>query len=173
MPEKQHRLLTFRRITQYKPGIIASLLRQCYAEILTAEPLHWKAEEAKWLEFDREVFDNPETVGRCVFITCLDEEEIGFGSFDPRQRPELGIIGHNCILPRFQGKGHGKRQVLEILLRLKQMGIKRARATTSEHPFFLPAQKMYLACGFQEKRRLIGGPDPRHKLVEYEINLAG
>ena len=171
MSEKQHRLLAFRPVTQYKPGIIASFLRQCYAEILTSEPLHWKAEEAKWLEFDREVFGNPETVGRCIFITCLGEEEIGFGSFDLRQRPELGIIGHNCVLPRFQGKGHGKRQMLEILLRLKQMGIKRARVTTSEHPFFVPARKMYRGCGFQETRKLVGGPDPRFKLVEFEIEL--
>jgi GNAT superfamily N-acetyltransferase len=171
MREKQHRLLTFIPVTQYKAGTIASLLHRCYAKILSAEPLYWQTEETNWLQFDREAFGNPETVGQCVFITCLGEEEIGFGSFDPRQRPELGTIGHNCILPDFQGKGYGKRQILEILERFKQMGIKRARATTSEHPFFLPAQKMYIECGFQEKRRLIGGPDPRYKVVEYEMEL--
>lgn len=171
MGAKQHRLLTFRPVTQYKAGIIASLLHQCYAKILLAEPLYWQTEEANWLLFDQEVFENPETVGQCVFINCLGEEEIGFGSFDPRQRPNLGIIGHNCVLPHFQGKGYGKRQILEILERFKQMGIKRAKATTSEHPFFLPAQKMYLMCGFQEKRRLIGGPDPRYKVIEYVMGL--
>jgi GNAT superfamily N-acetyltransferase len=171
MGEKQESLLTFRPVTQYKAGIIASLLHQSYAKILSAEPLYWQKEVANWLLFDREVFANPETVGQCVFITFLGEEEIGFGSFDPRQRPELGIIGHNCVLPRFQGKGYGKRQILEIFERFKQMGIKRAKATTSEHPFFLPAQKMYLDCGFQEKRRLIGGPDPRYKVIEYETGL--
>jgi GNAT superfamily N-acetyltransferase len=171
MGVKQDKLLTFRPVTQYKAGIIASFLRQCYAKMLFAEPLYWQREEANWLLFDREVFGNPETVGRCVFITCLEEEEIGFGSFDPRQRPELGIIGHNCVLPRFQGKGYGKRQILEILDRFKQMKIKQAKAITSEHPFFLPARKMYLGCGFQEKRRLIGGPDPRYKVIEYEMEL--
>jgi GNAT superfamily N-acetyltransferase len=171
MGDKQHRLLTFRPVTQYKAGIIASLLHQCYARILFAEPLYWQKEVANWQLFDREVFANPETVGQCVFITCLGEEEIGFGSFDPRERPELGIIGHNCVLPPFQGKGYGKRQILEIFKRFKKMGIKRAKATTSEHPFFLPAREMYLECGFQEKRRLIGGPDPRYKLIEYEMGL--
>jgi len=113
--------LTFRPVTQYKTGIIASLLQQCYVKILSAEPLYWQTEEENWLKFDREVFGNPETVGQCVFITCLGEDEIGFGSFDPRQRPELGIIGHNCVLPHFQAKGYGKQQILEILDRFKRM----------------------------------------------------
>jgi GNAT superfamily N-acetyltransferase len=166
-----NRLLTFRPVTQYKAGIIASLLHQCYAKIVSAEPLYWQTEEANWSQFDREVFENPDTVGRCVFITCLAEEVIGFGSFDPRQRPELGIIGHNCILPQFQGHGYGKRQIQEILERFNQMGIKRVQVITGEHPFFLPAQKMYLDCGFHEKSRLAGGPDPRHKVIEYEMGL--
>jgi GNAT superfamily N-acetyltransferase len=171
MGEKQPGLLTFRPVTRYKAGILARLLHQCYAKILSTEPRYWQAEEASWLQFDREVFENPDSVGRCVFITCLGEEAIGFGSFDPRQRPELGIIGHNCILPHYQGHRYGKRQILEILARFRQMGIQRAEVTTSEHPFFIPAQKMYLECGFQEKRRWIGGPDPRYKIIAYEMGL--
>jgi hypothetical protein len=49
------------------------------------------------------------------------------------------------------------------------MNIKCARAITSEHPFFQPAQKMYRNCGFLEKEKRSGGPDPRYKLVEYEM----
>jgi hypothetical protein len=59
----------------------------------------------------------------------------------------------------------------EILERFRQKGIKRARAVTSCHLFFAPARKMYLRCGFCEKRRLIGGPDLRYDLVDYEISL--
>ena len=85
-----------------------------------------------------------------MFVTCLDEAEIGFASFDPRPAPDFGIIGHNCVLPSFQRDGVGKRQVMEILERFR---------------------KMYLGCGFHEKRRWIKGPDPRYELVEYEISL--
>jgi GNAT superfamily N-acetyltransferase len=171
MDEEQHGLLAFRPVTQYKPGILASFLHQCYTKLLSNEPLYWQPEEEKWLRFDQDVFNNPKTIGRCVFITCLGEEEIGFASFDPRRGPEFGLIGHNCVLPCFQKDGRGKRQVLEILERFRQRGIKRARVVTSDHSFFLPARKMYLGCGFHETRRLIGGPDPRYELVEYEISL--
>lgn len=171
MDEELHRMLTFGPVTQYKEGLLASFLHQCYAKLLSDEPLCWQPEEEKWKQFDRDVFNNPGTIGQCVFITCLDEVEIGFASFDPRQRPDFGIIGHNCISPCFQKHGFGKRQVLEILERFRQMGIKRAKVVTSDHPFFLPARKMYLACGFHETRRWIGGPDLMHELVEYEISL--
>ena len=36
----------------------------------------------------------------------------GFGSWDPRQAPDYGIIGHNCVLPEFRGEGLGKQQIL-------------------------------------------------------------
>jgi len=164
-------MLTFRPVTRCKEGLLASILHQCYAMLLSDEPLYWQPEEEKWRQFDRDVFNNLETIGRCLFITCLDETEIGFASIDPRQRPDFGIIGHNCVLPRFQRIGFGKQQVMEVLERFSKMGIKQARVVTSDHPFFLPARKMYLGCAFHEKRRYIAGPDPRYDLVEYEISL--
>ncbi len=164
-------MLTFTPITQHQAGIIASLLLQSYAEILCIEQQYWQGEKENWREFDREVFENPDTIGRCMFITCWQDQAIGFGSFDPRQRPAFGIIGHNCIVPPFRGQGYGKQQILEILNRLRKLGIQRAIVSTSEHPFFLAAQKMYLACGFEESKRYIGGPDPRHRMIEYSQNL--
>jgi GNAT superfamily N-acetyltransferase len=164
-------MLAFTPITQHKAGIIASLLLQSYAEILSAEQQYWIQEEENWLQFDREVFENPDTIGRCVFITSWGDKTIGLGSFDPRQQPEFGIIGHNCIVPQFRRHGYGKQQTLEILNRLRGLEIKRAIVSTSEHPFFLPAQKMYLSCGFEESKRYIGGPDPRYRLIEYSKNL--
>lgn len=164
-------MLTFTPITQYKAGIIASLLLQSYAEILSGEQQYWRQEEVNWLQFDRDVFENPDTIGRCVFITSWEDQAIGLGSFDPRRQPEFGVIGHNCIVPQFRGRGYGKQQILEILNRLQGLGIKRAVVSTSEHPFFLPAQEMYLSCGFEESKRTIGGPDPRYRLIEYSRNL--
>jgi GNAT superfamily N-acetyltransferase len=164
-------MLAFTPITQHKPGLIASLLLQSYAEILSIEKQYWPQEEENWLRFDREVFENPNTIGRCVFITSWEDLAIGLGSFDPRPKPEFGIIGHNCIVPQFRGHGYGKQQVLEILNRLRWLGIKRAVASTSEHPFFRLAQKMYLSCGLEESKRYVGGPDPRYRLIEYSKNL--
>lgn len=72
----------------------------------------------------------------CVFISILNDEPIGMASWDPRQVPEVGIIGYNCILPEYQGKGFGKTQIQEILKRLKNQGFEKALVTTGEHPFF-------------------------------------
>jgi RimJ/RimL family protein N-acetyltransferase len=164
-------MLFFKPVTDYRRGLLASLLHQCYAELLLDESSFWRQEEDKWLQFDNEVFDNPETIGQCVFVTCFSEQEVGFGSFDPRQRPELGIIGHNCVLPRFRGRGFGSRQIIEILDRFRRMQIKRAKVVASCHPFYAAARKMYLGCGLSETGRMIGGQDPRYELVQYEMDL--
>lgn len=164
-------VLSFRPVTDCKRGLLASLLCQCYAELLLDESSFWQQEEDKWLQFDNEVFYSPDTIGKCVFVTCFSGQEIGFGSFDPRQRPELGIIGHNCVLPCFRERGFGSLQIMEILERFRRMQIKRARVVTSCHPFYAPARKMYLRCGLSETRWMIGGQDPRYELVEYEMSL--
>lgn len=164
-------LIAFTPVAEHTPGAIFELLSRSYDGTVRAEPGGWAGEKDKWLEYDRDVFENPETVGACLFVTCLDNEPIGFGSWDPRQGPELAIIGHNCILPERQGKGYGKEQIEEILRRLKAGGLRKALATTSEHPFFEPARRMYLACGFREARRRPGGPDPRYEVIDYEIML--
>ena len=162
-------MLTFEPIIHYQVGTVASLLLQSYAELLS-DPL-WEGEQERFIQADSEVFANPDTVGKCIFATCLRDALIGFASFDPRQKPELGIIGYNCILPEFRGNGYGKQQILEVLSRFKSRGIRKAVVSKSEHPFFLPAQRMYLSCGFQENKRYVGGPDPRYRLIEYERDL--
>jgi GNAT superfamily N-acetyltransferase len=164
-------MLCFTPISQHKPGTLAHILRKAYAGILASDPQYWQVETQNWEQFDREAFENPETIGKCVFITTLDNASIGFGSFDPRQKPVLGIIGHNCILPEFRNAGYGKQQIDELVLRLKALAIRRVEVTTSEHPFFLPAQRMYLACGFHERRRYAGGPDPRYRIIEFDRDI--
>ncbi len=164
-------MLTFSPVCQHPAGTLALLLRQSYAEILRTDKEYWDGEQQNWNGFDREVFASPETVGKCVFVTCLNAQAIGFASFDPRQRPALGIIGHNCILPEYRRRGFAKRQILETLERMRAMGIQRAIVSTSEHSFFLPARRMYLACGFREKQRRVGGPDPRYRMIEFERDL--
>jgi GNAT superfamily N-acetyltransferase len=157
--------------TAHKPGTIYELLCACYEDLLADDPNAWADEKQKWLAYDREIFANPQTVGACVFVTTLGGEAIGFASWDPRQGPELAVIGHSCIIPEHQGKGFGESQIAEVLSRLKAAGFRKALATTSEHPFFEPARRMYLTCGFRGARRRPGGPDPRYQVIDYEIVL--
>ncbi len=111
------------------------------------------------------------TFGACTFLSWADSELVGLGSYNPRQVPEYGIIGHNCILPQFQKKGYGKQQIFEILRCFSAEGIIKAVVSTFEHTFFLPAQKMYISCGFKEKKRYSAEPDPRYAMIEYEKSL--
>ena len=158
-------MLEFSEITEYEQGIAFSLLSQSFAEVLD-EML-----EEKIKQYDKEVFENPDTVGACAFISTLNDKPVGLASWDPRQRPELGIIGWICILPEFQGKGFGKIQIKEILGRLKRGGFKKAFVRTGEHPFFISAQKMYAACGFKESKRHPTGDQPGYGTIDYEIKL--
>lgn len=158
-------MLNFERITKYEPGIIFALLAQSFAGLLNSEL------ENKLRKSDKEVFENPDTVGACVFISMLNGKPVGMASWDPRQGPKLGIIGYNCILPEYQGKGFGKAQVKEILKRLKEQGFKKVIVTTGEHPFFEPADKMYLSCGFTETKRYNDGRDSRYNSIDYKVEL--
>jgi len=156
---------------EYKRGIIADLLKESYRELVLSNPGLWGQEEIKWNEFDSEIFEYPDSIGRCVFLTLLERQIVGFGSFDPRHRPDFGIVGHNCILPEFRGRGYGKQQLLEILRRLQSLSIKKAKATTGSHPFFIPAQRMYSSCGFIEVSRGPWAGDPSQEIIEFEKRI--
>lgn len=85
--------------------------------------------------------------------------------------PEFGIIGHNCILPEFRGKGIGKQQILEIIKRFSSVGTKKAKVSTCSHSFFLPARRMYISCGFIEINRKPWDNDSSHDIIEYEKEI--
>jgi GNAT superfamily N-acetyltransferase len=146
--------LSYAAVAGSQKGLIFLLLKKSYSGLLDEpEVKHKKDMIAAWRAFDRAATSKPETIGRCVFVTLLGTNIIGFGSYDPRQWPEVGIIGHNCILPEFRGRGWGRAQLREILERLKERGFKKAKASTGDHPFFRAAQKVYLSCGFKETGR--------------------
>ncbi len=146
-------VLQFTSITDQKPGILSSLLSRSYADLVNSDRIHWKSEENNWNVFDRDAFSNPETVGACVFLSWHGRNLVGFASFDPRQAPRCGVIGHNCILPEYRGNGFGKLQVNEVIDRLTVLGTRTGKVTTHDNPFFVPAQRMYQSCGFQEMYR--------------------
>jgi GNAT superfamily N-acetyltransferase len=158
--------LTFRPATEYEPGIVYSILADCYAEILDT------ALRDKLTQFDRDVFDHPDTVGACALISSLQDEIVGLVSYDPRQGPELGIIGHNGVRPPYRKRGHGAQQILEVLRLLTTRRFARARVSTSEHPFFAPARRMYETCGFHECDRTLSHDHRPHGIVHYEMPLA-
>ena len=160
--------LEFSPLMNETPGVIVSLLRRSYVDLLTNESALWKGEESRWEQYDREAFQQPQTVGASLFVSRLDGVLAGFASWDPRQQPHCGVVGHNCILPEFRGRGLGAEQIREVLRRFQRRGIPMALATTCDHPFFLPAQRMYLACGFREVRRIPWDRDSRYAQIEYE-----
>jgi GNAT superfamily N-acetyltransferase len=157
-------------LTDQKPGTIASLLRASYAGLLEMDG-RWDSQQASWEEYDHQVFAHRDTVGRCLFLTCIDGRLVGFGSWDPRRAPRYGIVGHNCILPEFRGHGLGRQKIQEVLRRFQTIGITTARATTCDHPFFAPAQRMYVTCGFREVRRTPWNRDPNRMMIEYERDM--
>lgn len=165
-------MIEFTSFDQHRRGLLVSLLSQSYAEYFEHDPDCKEAWQQSWEEYDKNVFQYPDTIGACGFVTCLKGRVIGFASWDPRQFPDYGIVGHNCILPPFRGNSYGKRQIAEILRIFKQRGFKRARATTGEHLFFEPAQKMYRSCGFREINRSFGDPHSRFRRIDYELSLS-
>ena len=122
--------LTFRSAAEYQPGSVYAILAECYTEILDGTL------QDNLRQFDREVFTAPDTVGACALISSANDVTVGFLSYDPRQGPEMGIVGHNGVLPAFQRKGYGTQQILEIIHRFTSRRFACARVSTSEHPFF-------------------------------------
>jgi GNAT superfamily N-acetyltransferase len=154
-----------------KPGKIAEILKICYSNLVNSDPDLWRDEAAGWERFDNDVFEDPDGVGDCTFLSWSDDKLVGFASFDTRQWPALGIIGHNAILPEYQGRGFGKQQIEEIIRRFQKMGFKRAKVSTLDHPFFIPAQKMYVSCGFHVKRWIPWEGCQKYRLIEYGQEL--
>ena len=153
------------------PGIVAWLLNQSYAKLVEAEPELWEPEKENWKESDRNVFENPDTIGACTFLSWVGTDLVGLISFDPRSRPAYGVIGHNCILPEFKSQGLGNQQIIEILKRFRDAGIRVAKVSTNDHPFFFPAQRMYTSCGFREVKKVPWDRDPKQNMIHYEMEI--
>jgi GNAT superfamily N-acetyltransferase len=164
-------MIDFTPFAGHEPGILLSLLSQSYAAYLALNPQAAGAWPADWAAYEGDVHRCPDTVGACGFVTCLSGQPIGFASWDPREFPEYGVVGHSCILPAFQGNGYGTAQIRRVLEVLRERGFRQARVTTGDHPFFGPAQRMYEAYGFQEAGR--GCRDSRTTLpmIDYVLPL--
>lgn len=154
-----------------QPGTVAAILKICYADMISSDPSLWGDEAEGWERFDADIYEDLDGIGDCTFLSWHGDDLIGFASYDPRQWPARGIIGHNAVLPEFQGQGFGRQQIEEILRRFRDRGFKRAKVSTLDHPFFAPARSMYLASGFSETRRIPWEGSPEFRLIEFELDL--
>ncbi len=156
------------------PGALAAMLAECYAPLLADVPEEMSLQlRSNWLGFDRAVHESPATVGACGFVTIVEDEPVGFASWDPRGWPEVGRVGHNCVRPQYQGRGHGRRQIVQVLERFRAQGFARVEARTDEHPFFAPARRMYEGCGFRIAGHTAGLLMPGYRMIVYEATLRG
>ena len=166
--------LAFAAFAQCPRGALADVLLQAYAPLLKEVSPQAAVElRQSWQEFDREVHEAAETVGRCGFLTVVGGELIGFGSWDPRGGPKMGRVGHNCVRPEWQRRGYGRCQVEEILAWFRTRGFSAAEARTGEQDFFEPARRMYLRCGFKLVGRAAGILGPEYGTLIYRAELKG
>jgi GNAT superfamily N-acetyltransferase len=151
--------IRFTTPTEHQPGMVFTLLKQAWTPF-------WDPKlEETIRQFDSDVVKHPHTVGACAFVTCLGSEPVGMASYDPRQKPERGLIGWNCVVPKYQRKGIGKAQIQEILRIFRSKGIRKACVITTDEDFFVPAQRTYETCGFVKVRKT------EDNNIEYELEL--
>ena len=160
--------MQFKSPFEFGPGTLYDLLRESYAGLLEAKPAWAATYEARWREFEDQVFAHPDAIGRRMLVSCLEGNPIGFVSWDPRRLPEEGRIGQNCIVPRHRRQGYGGAQIRAAVSILKNGGARRIIVETDSHPFFAPARKMYVACSFREVSRTPSEAFGGIELVRYE-----
>lgn len=135
--------LEFVPFSRFSHGFILDMLIQAYTPIWTDHELH--EEIPRWKEYDAELFDNLDKgIARCGFGTMLGKTPVGFAAWFPF-RPDQYHVGHNCILPEYQGNGYGTAQMREVLRRIKERDVRFAVVTT----IGAPAIRMYEKAGFK------------------------
>ncbi len=117
--------MTFKPLYKEKASTIYRLLSESYRKFLKDNPECRESWQRDWRDYDADVSSHPETVGKCGFFSHAEGKLIGFASYDPRGNNERAIVGHNCVLPAFQGKGLGSIQLQELLRILEQRGSKK------------------------------------------------
>jgi hypothetical protein len=136
-------MLEFKKISDYAKGTLYCQLEDAYS-FHTECIKNWG--EA-WKEYD-DFFYKLDIADKCGFITVLDGDPIGHITWDPRNRPDCAIIGHNCIITKFKGKGYGKQQLEEAIKRIKADGFHKVIVTTNEITY--AAQKNYESVGMKK-----------------------
>jgi len=160
-------MIEFRPITNFKPGKIQELIKNCYRGLIEYFPNEKNRLYHQWENEDKLAFQNIATIGRHILFSCIENNTIGLFSWDNRQFPN-GIIGQNCILPDFQGNGYGTQQIEKIIDILKINNFKTLSVETGSHEFFIPSLKMYEKNGFKIKEKREG---ELFDIIEYIVEL--
>lgn len=134
--------IVFEKLSNFNRGILYNLLSAAYSFNHNYEDAY----KEKWLADDKFFFDDLSIGDKYCFITTLNGQAIGFLAWDPRNLPEYAIIGDNCIIPKYKGKGYGKFQLQEAVKRITQNDVKKIFVSTNND--LIPAQKMYEGVGF-------------------------
>jgi ribosomal protein S18 acetylase RimI-like enzyme len=142
--------IKFKKVSDFNRGILFDLLADSYSFDFRYE----QACSSDWQAFDDFFFDNLQIADKYGFITTLNEEAIGFVSWDPRKMPQYAEVGHNCIATKHKGNGYGKIQLQEAVNRILQNHVKKIIVTTNGD--LIPAQRMYESVGFKlyQKRKI-------------------
>jgi GNAT superfamily N-acetyltransferase len=147
-------MVTYKPISFFEKGRIQKILKASYQDFFIYFPGEKKKLYHQWEREEEEAFSNP-IIGNHVLFTCIKGSPIGYFSWDDRNFP-IGQVGQNCIIPQYQNQGYGRKQIAVIEEKFKEFNFKEVTVVTGDHEFFAPAQKMYLACGFQKKRPING-----------------
>lgn len=137
-------MIEYMKISDFPKGTLYNQLVDAYSFNQCCKE-HWND---VWLEYDNFFYHNKNIADTCGFITVADGSVVGHITWDPRNIPDYAIIGHNCILSKYKGKGLGKAQLTEAIRRIKEYDVKKIIVTTNEITF--AAQKNYESVGFQK-----------------------
>jgi GNAT superfamily N-acetyltransferase len=148
-------MIEYRIIDNFRSGLIKKLLKTSYRRLIDYFPNEKQRFYYQWEKEDNEAFNNPDVIGKHILFTCINNNPIGFFSWDDRQYP-IGLVGQNCILPIYQRQGYGRKQIELVIKIFQDKKFKQISVITGDHDFFISAQKMYISCGFQEHRKMKG-----------------
>ena len=137
-------MIEFRNISSFPKGTLYKQLVDAYSFNENCKR-NWND---MWKEYDDFFYSNLDIADKCGFITLINNIPVGHISWDPRNRPNYVIIGHNCIISEYKGNGYGKLQLQEEIRRIKEYELKKIIVTTNE--ITLPAQKNYESVGFKK-----------------------
>ncbi len=137
-------MIEFRNISSFPKGTLYKQLVDAYSFNENCKK-YW---DGMWKEYDDFFYSNLDIADKYGFITLIDNIPVGHISWDPRNRPNYVIIGHNCILTKYKGNGYGKLQLQEAIRRIKKYDVEKIIVTTNE--LTLPAQKNYESAGFKK-----------------------
>lgn len=157
--------IKFNRVSDFNRGLLFDLLEDAYSFNYKYKQIY----NSDWQIFDDFFFDNLQIADKYGFVTTLNDEAIGFISWDPRNMPEYAQIGHNCIASGHKGRGYGKIQLQEAVNRIIRNEVKKIIVTTNND--LIPAQRMYESIGFIVCQRRKEQNDPVFEHIDYEYSV--